>query len=169
MGFKEQLEQLKIFEEEWDEELEESEDIEPIEITPELIEKQKKEVEQTLKSLFVGIAFWGILFLILGNLFLKGSVSFTAGMFLGIWVSVLLALHMYCTIAKAVDMESTQATGYIRKVALLRMVGMIVSLLLAVIFPKVFHLIGVMLGVLTLKGAALLYPITNKILFNKGE
>ena len=169
MGFKEHLEQLKLEIEEWDEELEESEEIEIIEITPELIEKQKQEVNQTLKSLFIGIGFWGIIFLVLGNLLLKGSFSFSLGIFLGMFVAVLLAIHMYCTVIKAVDMESTQASGYVRKVSLIRMVAMILALLLAVIFPKVFHLIGVMLGVLTLKGAALLYPITNKILFNKGE
>ena len=70
MGFKEHLEQLKLEIEEWDEELEESEEIEIIEITPELIEKQKQEVNQTLKSLFIGIGFWGIIFLVLGNLLL---------------------------------------------------------------------------------------------------
>ena len=66
-------------------------------------------------------------------------------------------------------MESTVASGYMKKEAFLRMILIIFALLLAVLLPKVFHLIGVMLGVLTLKGAALLYPVTNKILFNKGE
>lgn len=168
MKYKQQLEQLEAYMKEWDEELEEAGE-EIIELTPEVIAAQEKEMQNTGKALCIGIAFFNILFLIVGNLLTKGSVSFTAGLLLGTIVAYVMACHMQYTVRRAVEMESTQASGYMKKEALLRMVFIILSLLLAVLLPKVFHLIGVMLGVLTLKGAALLYPVTNKILFNKGE
>lgn len=167
MGYKQQLEELKAFEEDWDEELEESAEI--IEMTPELLAQQEKEMQRTWKALCVGIAFFNILFLIVGNLLTKGSVSFTTGLLLGTLVAYLMACHMQHTVRRAVEMDGDSAGGYMKKEAILRMLLMIFVLAMAVFLPKIFNLIGVMLGVLTLKGAALLYPVTNKILFNKGE
>lgn len=169
MKYKQQLEELEAYMQEWDEELEEAEEEEIIELTPEVIAAQEKEMQNTGKALCIGIAFFNIVFLIVGNILTKGSISFTAGLLLGTLVAYLLAAHMQHTVRRAVEMESTAASGYMKKEAIFRMLFIIFSLLLAVLLPKVFHLIGVMLGVLTLKGAALLYPVTNKILFNKGE
>ena len=169
MKYKQQLEELEAYVKEWDEELEEAGEEEIIELTPELIAKQEREMRNTWKALCVGIICFSMIFLVVGNLLTKGSFSFTAGLLLGTFVAVLLACHMQHTVRRAVEMESTAASGYMKKESLLRMVLMIFALILAVFLPKVFHLIGVMLGVLTLKGAALLYPVTNKILFNKGE
>ena len=169
MKYEQQLKELEAYEKEWDEELEEAEDEEIIELTPEVLAAQEKQMQNTGKALCVGITFFNILFLIVGNILTKGSASFTTGLVLGTLVAYVMACHMQHTIRRAVEMESTAASGYMKKEALLRMVLIIFALLLAVLLPKVFHLIGVMLGVLTLKGAALLYPVTNKILFNKGE
>ena len=169
MKYKQQLEELEAYMQEWDEELEEAGEEEIIELTPEVIAAQEREMQNTGKALNMGIAFFNIVFLIMGNLLTKGSISFTAGLLLGTLVAYLMAAHMQHTVRRAVEMENTAASGYMKKEAIFRMLFIIFSLLLAVLLPKVFHLIGVMLGVLTLKGAALLYPITNKILFNKGE
>lgn len=169
MKYKQQLEELDAYIKEWDEELEEAGEEEIIELTPEIIAAQEKEMKNTGKALYVGIAFFNILFLIVGNILTKGSVSFTTGLLLGTLVAYVMACHMQYTIRRAVEMDSDSAGGYIKKVSILRMILMFLALLFAVLLPKVFHLIGVMLGVLTLKGAALLYPVTNKILFNKGE
>lgn len=169
MKYKQQLEELEAYVKEWDEELEEAGEEEIIELTPEVIATQEKEMQNTCKSLLIGIVFFSVVFLLIGNLLTKGSASFTAGLLLGTFVAGVMVYHMQYTIRRAVEMDGDSASGYIKKVSILRMILIILALLFAVLLPKVFHLIGVMLGVLTLKGAALLYPVTNKILFNKGE
>ena len=169
MKYKQQLEELEAYMQEWDEDLDEAEEEEIIELTPELIAAQEKEMQNTGKALCIGIVFFNFIFLFIGNLLTKGSASFTIGLLLGTLVAYLMACHMQYTIRRAVEMDSDSASGYMKKEAVLRMLLIVIALLFAVFLPKVFHLIGVMLGVLTLKGAALLYPVTNKILFNKGE
>ena len=169
MKYKQQLQELEEYIKEWDEELEEAGEEEIIELTPELMAAQEREMQNTWKALCAGIAFFGILFLLIGNLLTKGSFSFTMGVLLGVFVAVIMVCHMQHTVRRAVEMDGDSAGGYTKKVSLLRMLLMILALLAAVFLPNLFNLIGVMLGVLTLKGAALLYPVTNKILFNKGE
>lgn len=139
-----------------------------LETTPEQLEEQRQDAKHTLLALYAGIAFFGLLFLAAGALLFKGGAAYAAGLLLGVAVAAAMAAHMYRTVGRAVEMEEKGAIGYTKRAAIVRMLLMSAALLAAVLLPRWFHLIGVMLGVLTLKGAALLYPVTNKILFHKG-
>ena len=102
MKYKQQLEELEAYMQEWDEELEEAGEEEIIELTPEVIAAQEKEMQNTGKALCIGIAFFNIVFLIVGNILTKGSVSFTVGLLLGTLVAYFMACHMQHTVRRVV-------------------------------------------------------------------
>ena len=67
MKYKQQLEELEAYVKEWDEELEEAGEEEIIELTPEVIAAQEKEMQNTGKALCIGIAFFNIVFFMLNQ------------------------------------------------------------------------------------------------------
>ena len=116
-----------------------------------------KEARDTLYSMLLGIIISGVLIGILGTLLYAGSrVPFALGVCLGVLAAVGIAFHLYYTIDRALDMEAEAAVSYTRRMALLRMIGMGIPVVVAVLFPTYFHVLGVFLGELTLKIGAFL-------------
>lgn len=139
------------------------------EITPEEDSLQAKE---TLLSMAAGIAACMILLGIAGS-FIAGSYRgvYLCGLGLGGCVAVLMLWHMYVTIDRALDMDSESAAKYTKKCSAFRM-GMAAAAFMAGAFlPSVFHIFGILLGILCLKFSAYLQPLTKKVLkiFRKGR
>ncbi|MGN0507166.1 MAG: ATP synthase subunit I [Lachnospiraceae bacterium] len=118
-----------------------------------------------LYELFSGIAVFTLVEL-LGNLFIKQRLPYSLGVLLGAVIAVFMASHMYFTLGQAMLYEEEAAAKKIKRGSFLRMAVMVIGMILAVLLPEYISLLGVLLGILTLKFAAYLQPLTHK-LFNK--
>lgn len=130
-----------------------------------------QESKQTLYELVIGVVFCGILFLF-GNIFVSNRIAYTLGILVGCMVAGVMSAHMHRSLEQAMLYDEENATKKIQKGTFLRFFFMVAALAAALIFPKWISVIGVALGVLSLKFAAYLQPLTHKVLqkfINKGR
>ena len=79
---------------------------------------------------------------------------------------------MYRSLEQAMLYDGETATKKVQKGAILRYVFMLAGLAAALLLPEYISVIGVALGVLSLKFSAYLQPLTHKVLqnfINKGR
>lgn len=146
-----------------EEEGEEGEDGGSVEKIPELTrEEQEVQVKQTLLELYSGIGLCAVFLLLAGNLILGGNLGFTVGALAGIATAAGLAGYMYHSVLVAAEYPEKQASGYMKRTSLLRMVIMIAVIGAAVYFFQFYGLFGAILGILTLKLSALCWPVIHK-------
>ena len=129
------------------------------------------EEKQTLCELIIGTFFCVLLFMF-GNLVVENHIAYTLGLILGGAVSVGMSFHMYSSLQKAVLYDSENARKKMQISSLIRMIVMVIALVVSVILPQYISLIGVALGILSLKFSAYLQPLTHKVLKkirNKGR
>ncbi len=134
-----------------------------VEETPVLTrEEQEAQVKQTLFDLYIGIALGAVLLLVIGNLILGGNLTFTLGALAGVVTAACLAGYMYHSVLVATEYPEKQAAGYMKRSSLIRMVIMIAVIGASVFFLGKHGLFGTVLGTLTLKLSALLWPVIHK-------
>lgn len=126
-----------------------------------------KNNNDTLRDLLVGICIFTVAIALIGAMLLESRFSFVLGVFLGGVIAFFLAIHLNNTIGVALDSEPEQAKRYTTRMAFIRLLVMIGAVAVALIFPNVFHTVGVLLGVLTLKISAYCRPFINKYITNK--
>ena len=129
------------------------------------------EEKQTLCELIIGTFFCVFLFMF-GNLVVENHIAYTLGLILGGAVSVGMSFHMYSSLQKAVLYDSENARKKMQISSLIRMIFIVIALVVSVILPQYISLIGVALGILSLKFSAYLQPLTHKVLqnfINKGR
>ncbi len=127
--------------------------------------------KQTLWELIIGTLFCVLLFM-LGNLLVNNPLSYTLGLILGGIVSVLMSFHMYNSLLQAILYDQETAEKKVKIASLIRMIFMVIALIIAVVLPQYISLVGVALGILSLKFSAYLQPLTHKVLKkirNKGR
>ncbi|MBP5249490.1 MAG: hypothetical protein J6Z46_05740 [Lachnospiraceae bacterium] len=123
---------------------------------------------RTLFELMAGIvlldliALIGNIFIKNGNAFVKNRLAYTLGIILGMTVALLMALHMYKTLEKAILCDKERAKSKTRLAAFLRMLMMVASLAAAALFPDYISIIALMIGILAMKASALMQPLTDK-------
>ncbi len=125
-------------------------------------EEQEAQVKQTLLDLYFGIGVGSVLLLTIGNLILWGSLTFTAGALAGIATACCLAGYMYHSVLVATEFPEKQASGYMKRSSVIRMVIMIAVIAAVVFFFGVHGLFGTVFGTLLLKLSALFWPVIHK-------
>lgn len=123
------------------------------------------EEKATLYELLFGIVLFAAVEL-LGNFFISSRLAYSLGILLGAAIAVFMLFHMYAVLKRALRYDEDTAAKKVRLASLFRMVVMVAGVVLAVLLPKLFSFVGVLLGILTLKFSAYLQPLTHK-LFNK--
>lgn len=130
----------------------------------------RSKMSETCKQLMVGIVAICVIVMIVGGIIayqLTGHwLNFIFGVLLGGIIAMVLAKHMDYSIQSAMGLDSDGATKYTRKMSAVRFVVMIVAVVLALTFPSVFNIIGVLLGILALKFSAYAQPFTSKYISN---
>ena len=128
-----------------------------------LMEEAEKEIkiDTTLKELLIGIIAMGFLFQITIVWFIKNKISFSLGLWIGVFLAVFLAWHMWKTIDEALDMGEAGAQKVMRKQSLLRY-AIIIIVLAVLMCTEYANPLAAFLGVMTLKVAAYLQPVTHK-------
>lgn len=130
-----------------------------------------QETKQTLYELMIGVVFCFILFLF-GNIFVSNRTAYTLGLLIGCLLAGLVSRHMYHSLEQAMLYDEETAAKKVQKGTILRYLFMLGGLAAALLLPKYISVIGVALGILSLKFSAYLQPLTHKVLkkfINKGR
>lgn len=129
----------------------------------------KRKINETLAELMAGILVSGLViqaieFLIaFVNPELIGSLPESAsGLWLGIAAALGLAVHMYCSIDRALDMPAGDAEKYMRKAYFIRTAS-ILAVAAFVHFLKLGYVMATFIGMLCLKFGAFLQPLMHKL------
>ena len=117
---------------------------------------------QTRLELWIGIVLFVLLFL-LGNLLAEKKLAYTLGLMLGGGVAIGMVGHMHGSIERALLFDEETAKRKVKIGAFVRMLFMVVALAVAALLPEYFSVIGVFLGILSLKFSAYVQPLTHKV------
>lgn len=130
-----------------------------------------QETKQTLCELIAGLVLCFLIFLF-GNIFVSNRIAYTLGLLLGCLIAAGMSGHMYHSLEQAMLYDEETAAKKVQKGTILRYVFMLAGLVAALALPEYISVIGVALGVLSLKFSAYLQPLTHKVLknfINKGR
>lgn len=126
-----------------------------------------KEEKRTLLEMIVGIALYTVFIGLIGAMIVRPWYTFLLGTILGGIVAVLVLLQMYDSLNKALEMPEEHAIKYGGKNALLRILIMGLALVIGILLPGIFNILGILFGTLGLKLSAYLQPVIHKILASK--
>lgn len=122
-----------------------------------------REEKRTLYELLAGIVVCLLLFLA-GNIFVDNRLAYTLGLLIGGAIAGGMSGHMYNALQQAMLYDEETAAKKVQKGTIVRVLLMIAGLVAALLFPQWISVIGVALGVLSLKFSAYLQPLTHKFL-----
>lgn len=123
----------------------------------------------TFREIAVGILLMAGIYIIAGIWLVDNRLSYVAGVLFGSAGAVALLAHMYKSLDEGLDLDPDSAGKYIKRKSIMRLVMMGLVVMASGFFPRIFHPIGVVLGVLGLKFAAYLQPLVHKYIFKKKE
>ncbi|MDR2889334.1 MAG: ATP synthase subunit I [Lachnospiraceae bacterium] len=127
-----------------------------------MIWEKIKKIDTTLVEIWVGIVFFGVLCQLTVVWFLHDKVGYSLGLWLGILLALLSALHMWWSITRYLD-HGTDAPRVATKDNLIRYAVITVAMVLVMV-TGVAQPLAFFLGLMGLKVAAYLRPITHKLL-----
>ena len=122
------------------------------------------QVKETLTGLLIGMGVYSVIVEIIGIIFSEDILSYTLGLLVGVVVAVILIIHMTRTLDDALDLPQDDATRYMRKKTVFRIVLMLAALLGAMLIPHV-NFFTVLLGLLGMKVGALMAPFFLKRMY----
>lgn len=121
-----------------------------------------KKISETLKELLIGILFYGILVEVIGICFIKDKIYFTIGLWLGIILACVSAVHMWWGLDRGVELGDG-ATKYMLSQNMIRY-GVIVAAFGSLCLFDIGNPLAAFAGIMGLKAGAYLQPFTHKII-----
>ncbi len=134
-------------------------------------EEDARQIKETVRDMVTGILFFSFIFGAVGGIIAgEAWYRWVLGVILGTGTAGLMLWHMYVTIDRALDMDEESANKYMKKSAIKRLIMAVAAFAVGGLIPGVFHVLGVLAGVFSLKFSAYLQPLTHKIikLLSKG-
>lgn len=124
---------------------------------------------QTVVELWAGSSIYNLLALIIGICFVQDKPAWAFGILVGCLMTCYLSYHMARSIERSLDNEA--GASRIMRVSSLLRYGLVVLLLLVAYYLPHVNPIATFVGLMGLKAAAYLWPLTHKILssFRKSE
>ena len=113
--------------------------------------------KRTLLELLTGIVLSGILFELIGLIFVKDKISHSLGMLIGILIALGMATHMAYSLNNALDWDEEHAKRAIWKSYMLRYASVAICMGLVAYF-RIGDIISCFIGIMSLKAAAYLQP-----------
>ncbi|MCC8137254.1 MAG: ATP synthase subunit I [Clostridiales bacterium] len=130
----------------------------------------KSETDEKLSEIVAGILLSGgiiqVLFFVAEffySQFRSSRASFAAGLWIGVAAAVALALHMYRSIDRALEMEQEEAERYMHRVYLIR-AAVIVVMAALLWYTKAGSVMASFLGIFCLISGTWLQPLVHKIM-----
>ena len=130
-----------------------------------------QEEKRTLYELVIGIVVCLVVFLP-GVFLTKNPMAYILGLVIGGLIACFMSTHMYRALQQAMLYDEETATKKVQKGTILRVLLMMAGLVAALVLPQWISIIGVALGILSLKFSAYLQPLTHKFsekFINKGR
>ena len=122
-----------------------------------------KKINQTLFELIIGILVSGFLIWLASLLITGFDAAFAVSYAAGVATAILLSVHMYRSIDRALDMDPGDAEKYMRKAYMIRTL-IIFAAAGIVCWIDREKILAVFLGILCLKFGAFLQPLTSRLL-----
>ena len=122
-----------------------------------------RNINQTVWELIIGIVLVNALLEVIGLIFVSQKGAYTIGLILGMLLAIGMVFHMNISIEKAMDIGGEHAKGYMLKSYAIRTV-VVLAVIVCVGVLKFANLISLLLGIMTLKVAAYLQPITHRFM-----
>lgn len=122
-----------------------------------------RNINQTVWELIIGIVLVNALLEVIGLIFVSQKGAYTIGLVLGMLMAIGMVFHMNISIEKAIDIGGEHAKGYMLKSYAIRTV-VVLAVIVCVGVLKFANLLSLLLGVMTLKVAAYLQPITHRFM-----
>lgn len=113
--------------------------------------------KRTLLELLTGIVLTGVLFEVIGLIFVKDKLAHSIGMLIGILIALVMATHMAFSLNSALDWDEEQAKRSIWKSYMLRYVSVAICIGLIAYF-RIGNVVSCFFGIMSLKAAAYLQP-----------
>lgn len=124
--------------------------------------KKLTQLSDVLPQLWAGVLAYGVICEIAGLIFVKQRLSYSIGLWAGIFCALFMATHMAWSLGCALDMEENDAVKKIQMHNLLRY-GVVVIVFFFLLYTELGNPLAAFLGVMGLKVAAYLQPVTHKI------
>lgn len=123
-----------------------------------------RRINQALPELVLGIVLYGLVVWLAGIWFVEGRIQYTAGLWIGVALAAGMAVNMAVVILDAVEaMEEGRSSRKPLLYAVVRYI-VLVAAFLAVWYLKIGNVIAMFAGVMGLKIAAYLQPLTHKFI-----
>lgn len=112
--------------------------------------------------MLAGILFFGIVCEITGVFFVEDKWFYSTGLLVGVLIAMAMAVHMAWSLQTAMDLGETGVVKQMQKNNLLRYAGVLTAFGILII-TGLGNPLSAFLGVMGLKVAAYLEPVTHKI------
>ena len=124
----------------------------------------------TCKELLVGLGACLVLGIVIIGVFVPGHLKWECvlGYLIGVAVAILMVLHMTYALEQAVCMNEHGAEIHVRKTTAIRML-VVYAIFITIGIMGFCNILAALAGIMTLKVAAYLQPITHKVLANKNS
>lgn len=126
-----------------------------------------REEKQTFVEMLIGIVFSTLVISVVGAFFVPQVQSYVLGTLLGGSFAVVVLILLYRSVDKALALDEEQASKYTTKTAIFRLIVMCIALVVGILFPTIVNVVGVLLGLFTLKACAYLQPLVHKVMASK--
>lgn len=125
--------------------------------------KSERIWNETLTELFAGIGAAAVLFQGTVVWFVKDRLSYSVGLWIGAVLAAAMAWHMWRTLDSALELGEAGAQKLMRRQSALRY-GVVILVLVFLMLTETANPLSAFLGIMTLKVAAYLQPITHKVI-----
>lgn len=122
-----------------------------------------RNINHTVWELIIGIVLVNALLEVIGLIFVSQKGAYTIGLILGMLTAIGMVFHMNMSIEKAMDIGGEHAKGYMLKSYAIRTIVVLIVIVCVGVL-KFANLLSLLLGIMTLKVAAYLQPITHKFM-----
>lgn len=126
-----------------------------------------REEKQTFIEMEIGIAFSTFIIAVVGAFLASNRSSYVVGTLLGGCFAAFVLFLMYRSIEKAIIMGEEMAQKYTVKTAIIRLIIMCIALMTGILLPGIVNVVGVLLGLFSLKASAYLQPLVHKVMASK--
>lgn len=122
------------------------------------------QVKETMTGFLIGLGIYTVIVELIGVFFSEDILSYTLGLLFGVVVAIFLFFHMAKTLDKALDLPQQQATKYIKRQSVIRLLVMLLAMVIGLAVGQI-RFIAVFFGMLGLKVGALVAPKFLKLLY----
>ena len=121
-----------------------------------------RKVKRLLKEMFLGLAVWLLLVLIILLIIATHKLAMAGGVLLGGLAAAGIIFHMYHHLDIALDLDQRGAQKHIQFATLRRFAIMAAVIAVSMVFYKYFHPLGTILGIFGVKISAYMQPVVHK-------